>query len=591
MKSYTLIIDDHTDFKNLEIDKNLKKITIKWGSNISEQERSWLYHKTESFLYSLPHKANRLRILDISQLAGIDSFVPTKDYNCLVDVFFPDTVTYIYFEEAESLRSVHARGATKIHISRAPYLEFVDYGKALEELSLPETGITEITIPENVKLSNKAFRNCKDLRSVTLSKGVDLQTGTFENCFNLREVTLPDDLLVIEPAVFKNCYHLKYINGGKGVMHVFPSAFEGCKELERIDNCSFYKYTDLGYSDRDWAITIRPFMSNSADIQLIRNKIRKFVDCLKKQEIVNEESYLAKNFFSFSCIQECVLIKYESSVRRWIAWSLTEFKFYVTKNDGSHGLHEGDMISFKFESIPSITIDDQINIQFPEIYVIDLNNATIITKDNVYELGCDMDVLEYYNPKLSFAQKYKEIVDTISKLDISKIIDSYFIKAEVYWQTYPGRDDSEFYERTTKSDYSDAYLEKLLPQEHIRDYSNGCRPYDYDEDKKNKEIQLRANAEAKDLKEKAHKYYSKEEHIWTLMQDYIYKRKQFESYIELKYHILTAKRFLHYRYVNYADEIKCINKLYRYTWNDIQNDRKYYEEIERYSSPYDYILA
>jgi hypothetical protein len=134
-------------------------------------------------------------------------------------------------------------------------------------------------------------------------------------------------------------------------------------------------------------------------------------------------------------------------------------------------------------------------------------------------------------------------------------------------------------------------LEKLLPQEHIRDYSNGCRPYDYDEDKKNKEIQLRANAEAKDLKEKAHKYYSKEEHIWTLMQDYIYKRKQFESYIELKYHILTAKRFLHYRYVNYADEIKCINKLYRYTWNDIQNDRKYYEEIERYSSPYDYILA
>ena len=150
MKSYTLIIDEHTDFKNLEIDKNLKKITIKWGSNISEQERSWLYHKTESFLYSLPHKANRLRILDISQLAGIDSFVPTKDYNCLVDVFFPDTVTYIYFEEAESLRSVHARGATKIHISRAPYLEFVDYGKALEELSLPETGITEITIPENV---------------------------------------------------------------------------------------------------------------------------------------------------------------------------------------------------------------------------------------------------------------------------------------------------------------------------------------------------------------------------------------------------------------------------------------------------------
>ena len=40
-----------------------------------------------------------------------------------------------------------------------------------------------------------------------------------------------------------------------------------------------------------------------------------------------------------------------------------------------------------------------------------------------------------------------------------------------------------------------------------------------------------------------------------------------------------------------ADEIKCINKLYTYTWNDIQNDRKNYEEIERYSSPYDYILA
>jgi hypothetical protein len=34
MKSYTLIIDEHTDFKNLEIDKNLKKITIKCKQSI-----------------------------------------------------------------------------------------------------------------------------------------------------------------------------------------------------------------------------------------------------------------------------------------------------------------------------------------------------------------------------------------------------------------------------------------------------------------------------------------------------------------------------------------------------------------------------
>jgi len=587
MKSYTFIIDEHTDFEKLEIDKNLKKVTIKWGSNISEQEKTWLCQKTRSFIYRLPSKANGLRTLDISQLVGINSFTLGKEYNCLVECFFSDTVKEIIFLEAESLRSIHASGATKIHIKKAPCLEIIDYGMDLEELSLPETGITDITIPANVILSNKAFRNCQNLRSVTMSSGTDLQPGTFENCYNLREVTLPDDLLVIEPTVFKNCSHLRYINGGKGVMHAFPSAFEGCKELERMDSCSFYKYTDLNYLDIHWNISIRPRKSTS--IYVVRNNIKKFVNSLKQKEIVNAESYLAENFFCSSCIQDCILIKYVSDIKRWIVWSLTEFRFYVTKNDGSHGFHEGDMISFKFENIPSITIDDQINIQYSEIYVIDLNNVTKITKDNVYELGCDEEVLEYYNPKQSIAQKYKEIVDEINKIDIPAIIDSYFIKTEVYWHTYPGRDDSEIYEKTAKSDYSDVYLEKFLPQEHISDYTNGCRPYDYDEVGKNKELQLEADAEAKVLRDKARKYYSKEEHIWTLMQDYIYKRRQFESYIELKYHLLTAKRFLYYRY--FADEKEFIKRLYKYTWSDIQNDRKYYEEIERYSSPYDYILA
>ncbi len=249
MKSYTFIIDEHTDFEKLEIDKNLKKVTIKWGSNISEQEKTWLCQKTRSFIYRLPSKANGLRTLDISQLVGINSFTLGKEYNCLVECFFSDTVKEIIFLEAESLRSIHASGATKIHIKKAPCLEIIDYGMDLEELSLPETGITDITIPANVILSNKAFRNCQNLRSVTMSSGTDLQPGTFENCYNLREVTLPDDLLVIEPTVFKNCSHLRYINGGKGVMHAFPSAFEGCKELERMDSCSFYKYTDLNYLD------------------------------------------------------------------------------------------------------------------------------------------------------------------------------------------------------------------------------------------------------------------------------------------------------------------------------------------------------
>jgi len=173
---------------------------------------------------------------------------------------------------------------------------------------------------------------------------------------------------------------------------------------------------------------------------------------------------------------------------------------------------------------------------------------------------------------------------------IKAIIDSYSIKVETWWQTYPGRDDSEFYEREAKSDYTDAYLEHYLPQENRKEYSNGCKPWDYDYEKENKEAQASADSEAKSLRDIAHKNYSKNEHICTLIQEFINERNKLEAYIEMKYHIMAVKRYLYYRGANSAEEVSYIANLYKVQLEEILLDKKYIGSIKKFKFPPKFVL-
>lgn len=588
MKALTLSISEQSKFNSSEIADDICILTIKWADNVLRHEKFWLCHKMTSLLYTILGNKKHLQRIDLSEFDGIEQF--NSACNNIVEIRFPESVTSVYIEKAESLRKLYAYGAKTISIAKAPCLETIEYGKGLEKLSLSDTGIRDITVRKNIRLLSGAFKNCKNLIYAKLETGVDIEPGVFENCSNLREVILPDDLLVIEPNLFKNCAKLRYVAGGKNVKHIFPSAFEGCQELECLDCSNFYKFTDLTKTEMEWKKDFRPFNSYAYSIESIRNKIRKFADNLKEIKVEKPEKYIAENFFHSTGREIGVLIKYQSGIGRWIVWSLNENKFYVTTKNNSSSFKEGYVFLFEYDKQPIISIDNQINIQACPLFHIDLSNVKIINKDNASDMGCDLIVLEYFRPSKSLAQRYEEVVNLVDKLDIKAIIDSYSIKVETWWQTYPGRDDSEFYEREAKSDYTDAYLEHYLPQENRKEYSNGCKPWDYDYEKENKEAQASADSEAKSLRDIAHKNYSKNEHICTLIQEFINERNKLEAYIEMKYHIMAVKRYLYYRGANSAEEVSYIANLYKVQLEEILLDKKYIGSIKKFKFPPKFVL-
>lgn len=561
MKSLTISLSNNTDFKNIAIEKDVHKVSFNWTKQISVQDKEWLLHKFCSALTGILNKNPNIEILDLSGLEGLinSNFIFTD----LEYIIYPDSVESVSFYDTNSIRKVHARGAKSIYIHNAPNLEYIEFGHSLKTITLYETGISHIELPANVTLSPGAFKGCKKLKTAILNSGTNVPPSTFENCEELHEVVLPNDLEMIEPNAFKNCSNLMYIRGGKSIKHIFKSAFEGCSNLKTIDCTDFYKFSDLNITDEYWLNKYYPFKPSPN----MKEIINKFVSGLKEKDICNPEDYIADNFFRTLYLHNGIVMEYQSRINGWIVWSLSDSHFYVTRKNLSYGLNRGDIIRFEIDEKATITLGEQLYINHP-IYYIELSSFKVIEADNEY--GEYEDLLECFKPKITLLDYYKEIVNKISNLDIPKIIDSYIITERTWWQTYPGRDDSEFFERKATSSYSDVYLNQLLPQEKKENYWNGCKPLGYDADEETRKLQEAADKEAENIRNKAYKLYSKDDHICTLLEDFINKRKEIEDKIESTCHIKAAEAFLNYKIFKAGVEGEdFIRRLYRITLNDI----------------------
>ena len=572
MTSLTLSVSNHTIFDLITIEESVNKLSFKWEKELKEWEKSQAQYNIERFLSYILKKNKNIKILDISQLEGINRIY--YPINTLYEIYFPKTIEALYFTNKNNkLRKVYAPGASSIIINKAYNLEHVEIGANVKELSLSETGITNIDLPHAIKLHSGAFKGCKNLKSVVLKRGTDVPPSTFEDCPNLIEVTLPDDLLVIEPFSFKNCINLRCIYGGQSVKQVFPSAFEGCKKLEMMECRDFYKYTNLSISDKLWTDKFRSYKPLSER----KTRIKQFIQGLSDNNIEYPEKYIADEFFHDKDYHIGFVVDYQSRIHSWIIWSLSHNRFFATKGD-KYKLHQDDVVTFTIDYKPTICIDDILCIQFPMIYIEESSSLKKIERK-----GEDSDkykyILEYFMPRVSLIDYYKEIIHKIDSLDIPSIIESYSIKAKTWWQTYPGRDDSQFYERVAKSEYTDEYMNILLPQEKYQNYDNGCRPWGFDEVEENRKMQASADSETKRLKEYAHKNYSRDAHICKLLEEFINKRRELEKDIENKYHIQAIKNFLQCRFVESGEGENSLNELYSYSIVDILKDQKYNERV------------
>ncbi len=571
MNTLTITVSNKTVFDKIIVGAHIRIVSFIWGSDLHEWKKNTLLDKLRGFLFNILQKYRNIKVLDLSHLDGLkEAYYPA---NFLEEIYYPDSIEAVSYYKNKTLKKISARGAKSIMINQVPTLECIEYGPNLKELSLKETGIVHIDIPQNVKLSYSAFKGCEKLESVILRSGTDVPPYAFEECSNLYEVTLPDDLLVIEPYVFKGCKKLQYVLGGKNVKQVFPSAFKGCFNLEMMECKNFYRFTDLKISDKYWMDIFRPYKP-SIDI---KKELKNFAKELTEKDVEKPEEYIAENFFHETEYHFGFVMEYQFKIRGWMVWSLSHSHFIATKGS-KYNLSQDDLVTFSIERKPTITIKDSLYFQHPMVYIEDASALKKIEHGSEESDGYEY-FLEYFKPRISLLEHYKKITQTIDALDIHQIIDSYSIKTSTWWQTRPGRDDFQFYERIAKSNYSDNYLNTLMPQENYKDYDSGGSPLDFDEEEENRKMQESADAEAKSIIENAHNHYSKEAHICKLLEDIINKRRKLEKDIESKYHIQAIKDFIHCRFVDYGEGENSLIEFYGYSLEDILKDQKYNEQV------------
>ncbi len=91
---------------------------------------------------------------------------------------------------------------------------------------------------KKVKISEKAFANCKSIKSVTVGEGIsELPVRCFLYAENLKEINLPDSLTLIGVCCFYSCDSLEEINI-KNVTVIDDFAFEYCDNLKRVTHNS-----------------------------------------------------------------------------------------------------------------------------------------------------------------------------------------------------------------------------------------------------------------------------------------------------------------------------------------------------------------
>ena len=98
-------------------------------------------------------------------------------------------------------------------------------------------GLKNITIPNSVtKIGTYAFYGCSSLESVDFlpTSITSINTGLFEKCHGLKNVTIPNHITSIMDRAFNNCLGLENVIIGSSVESIGNRAFESCTVLKGI---------------------------------------------------------------------------------------------------------------------------------------------------------------------------------------------------------------------------------------------------------------------------------------------------------------------------------------------------------------------
>ena len=163
-----------------------------------------------------------LETLDLPE--DLDRISTGAFYGCekLSDIEIPSGVSYI---GVDAFHQTAWRNASKD--------EFIVVGDGI--LYEYNGSAVDVVLPEEVKtVSNHAFENNTQMKSLNTSKAVSVLVGAFMGCEKLEKVEIMPELEKIESAAFKNCTALKEIDIPDTVKELGDSAFSGCTSLGEV---------------------------------------------------------------------------------------------------------------------------------------------------------------------------------------------------------------------------------------------------------------------------------------------------------------------------------------------------------------------
>jgi len=114
------------------------------------------------------------------------------------------------------------------------YIYIIETGK--QALTLRETGVTKVILPNSVKLEEEMFEGCRSLVSFRINDGIKtIPQNCFEGCTSLSSILIPDTVSNIENEAFLDCSSLKKIVLKDNVITIGSGVFAGCSLLEQVE--------------------------------------------------------------------------------------------------------------------------------------------------------------------------------------------------------------------------------------------------------------------------------------------------------------------------------------------------------------------
>lgn len=246
-----------------------------------------------------------------------------------------------------------------------------------------EYGVTEITIPDNVKIiEHDAFYDCKNLTSIIIPDSVEkIYHHAFSGCKNLKSITIPGSVKRIGCDAFRGSENLTSVIIQNGVTEIGSYAFSECKNLKNVvipDSIKYIEREVFGNCKNLTSITLPDSIEsihndaffncvNLTDLTITTN-INKIKVNLSHKENMNTIKTL-KNILSlvrnkdFSARLD-LKIKYKLIIDYFFATGNNVSEYYIKKN---------------FSKIMKQCIEDNDTDRINKV----LENSDFITKRNI----------------------------------------------------------------------------------------------------------------------------------------------------------------------------------------------------------------